>query len=138
MSAIRSARWSARHEARPVRIFMHYGRTRRMLAHAADRVFLGRRGAGILVRCARRTGLPPLTVKLVAGHGTGRKRKPRPVCRKGSRAGSGTALCLETLDGLGPGHGNPESSGGTLTPTGGRAADRRGGGSWGGIGRRGA
>src|ERR1700730_12826148 len=86
MSAIRSARWSARHAARPVCIFMHYGPTRRMLAHAADRVFLGRRGAGILVRYARRTGLPPLTVKLVAGHGTGRKRKPRPVCLDAAKA----------------------------------------------------
>ena len=53
--------------------------------------------------------------------------------------GGWDALCLETLDGLGPGaDGNPESSGGTLTPTGSRAADRRGGVSWCGIGSRAA
>jgi hypothetical protein len=31
-------------------------------------------------------GLPSLTVKLVAGHGTGRKRKPRPVCLDAAKA----------------------------------------------------
>jgi hypothetical protein len=47
-----------------------------MRAHAADRVFLDCRGAGILVRHARCTGRALLTVKLVSVHSAGREREP--------------------------------------------------------------
>jgi hypothetical protein len=47
---------------------------KRTYSHAADRVFLDCRGAGILVRRAHRTGPVTPTVKLGAGHGAGVSR----------------------------------------------------------------
>ena len=61
-------------------IFMHRSPELRMSAHAADRVFPDRRGAGTasVVHAAPAHG--PLAVKLIAGHGAagGPQRGPRP------------------------------------------------------------
>jgi hypothetical protein len=96
-------------------------------AHAADRVFLDCRVAGILVRRACRTGPSPRTAKLIAGYGAGGEREPRPgrPDAAGARGpGSGMAGrpagCLETLGDPGQGTdarpGSPASRGSGRRP----------------------
>jgi hypothetical protein len=91
--------------------------------HAADRVFLDCRGAGILVRRPRRTGPVTHDSEAGRGHGVGRKRSPAemPGYRRGSRNGLRDGGCLETLGGPGPGDGRQPGIiiWLTLTPAGG-------------------
>ena len=91
---------------------MHRWPALRMLAHAADRVFRIAVMLASRLSCLLHWGPSPMAAKLVAGHGAGDEREPRPGtpgCRRGSWMGSRmagmSAGCMQTSGDPGTGDG---------------------------------